>query len=64
MSHYHSYNFVSGKLNPKKGEFIMFDVETTGLGPDRDIIQLSAFDGNSELNVYVHLRSNQPISKK
>lgn len=31
--------------------------------PDRDIIQLSAFDGNSELNVYVHLRSNQPISK-
>lgn len=62
MSHYHSYN--SGKLNPKKGEFIMFDVETTGLGPDRDIIQLSAFDGNSELNVYVHLRSNQPISKK
>lgn len=41
----------------------MSDIETTGLSPDRDIIQLSAFDGNSELNVYVHLRSNQPFSK-
>lgn len=64
MTHYHLYNIVPGKLDAEKGEFIMFDIETTALGPDRDIIQLSAFDGSSELNVYVHLRSNQPISKK
>uniref|UniRef100_K1R0F3 Uncharacterized protein n=1 Tax=Magallana gigas TaxID=29159 RepID=K1R0F3_MAGGI len=33
------------KLDPEKGECIMFDIETTGLSRDSDIVQLSAFDG-------------------
>lgn len=45
MTHYHFYNFVPGKLDPEKGECIMFDIETTGLSRDSDIVQLSAFDG-------------------
>lgn len=47
-----------GKLGPTKEEFIMFDIETTGLSRDGDIVQLSAFDGITEFNVY--LRPNQP----
>lgn len=61
MTHYHFYNFVPGKLDPEKGECIMFDIETTGLSRDSDIVQLSAFDGITEFNVYI--RPNQPISK-
>lgn len=52
---------IPGKLDPKKGKFIMFDIETTGLSRDSDIVQLSAFDGNTEFNIYI--RPNQPISK-
>uniref|UniRef100_A0A8W8MHK3 Exonuclease domain-containing protein n=1 Tax=Magallana gigas TaxID=29159 RepID=A0A8W8MHK3_MAGGI len=36
---------IPGKLDPEKGECIMFDIETTGLSRDSDIVQLSAFDG-------------------
>nr|XP_034317084.1 uncharacterized protein LOC109617780 [Crassostrea gigas] len=52
---------IPGKLDPEKGECIMFDIETTGLSRDSDIVQLSAFDGITEFNVYI--RPNQPISK-
>lgn len=39
----------------------MFDVGTTGLNRDSDIVQLSAFDGNTECIVYI--RPNQLMSK-
>uniref|UniRef100_A0A8W8MID8 PML C-terminal domain-containing protein n=1 Tax=Magallana gigas TaxID=29159 RepID=A0A8W8MID8_MAGGI len=41
---------IPGKLDPEKGECIMFDIETTGLSRDSDIVQLSAFDGITEFN--------------
>ncbi|XP_061170963.1 uncharacterized protein LOC133180458 [Saccostrea echinata] len=52
---------IPGKLDPKEGEVVEFDIETTGLGRDSDLVQLSASDGDSEFNVYI--QPNQPISK-
>lgn len=41
---------------------MVFDLETTGLSRSSDIIQLAAFDGKEELNVYIS--PCQQISKK
>uniref|UniRef100_K1QP85 Uncharacterized protein n=1 Tax=Magallana gigas TaxID=29159 RepID=K1QP85_MAGGI len=41
---------IPGKLDPEKGECIMFDIESTGLSRGSDIVQLSAFDGITEFN--------------
>ncbi|XP_061168272.1 uncharacterized protein LOC133177209 [Saccostrea echinata] len=53
---------------PGKREFngeeniVAFDLETTGLSRSSDIIQLAAFDGKEEFNIYVS--PSQQITKK
>ena len=39
----------------------MFDKETTGLSCDSDFLQLSAYDGSTEFNIYI--QPNRPINK-
>lgn len=41
---------------------VVFDLETTGLSRNSDIIQLAAFDGKEELNIYIS--PSQEITKK
>ncbi|XP_021350929.1 uncharacterized protein LOC110448808 [Mizuhopecten yessoensis] len=43
-------------------EYVVFDLETTGLSRTSDITQISAYDGKNMLNLYVSPR--QPISSK
>ncbi|XP_078328075.1 DNA polymerase III PolC-type-like [Crassostrea virginica] len=42
--------------------YVVFDLETTGLSRNSDVTQISAYDGESMLNLYVSPR--QPISPK
>ena len=42
--------------------YVVFDLETTGLSQNSDVTQISAYDGESMLNLYVSPR--QPISPK
>lgn len=49
-------DFTGGK------NIVVFDLETTGLSRNSDIIQLAAFDGKEELNIYIS--PSQEITKK
>lgn len=49
---------AKGKLDAEKGGFIMFDIETTGLSRDSDIVQLSAFNGITEFTKSANQKKN------